>query len=90
MRVRHGHADPQDLLAVQDRFDTHFVDSNPGAGLAQPPDRTPPLPAPSRTHFQEPTIDRGRDQADRHAGFARQPLGPFGVVITRLEKGWTV
>jgi mannose-6-phosphate isomerase-like protein (cupin superfamily) len=26
-RVRHGRADPQDLLAVQDRFDTHFVDS---------------------------------------------------------------
>ncbi|MEU5883886.1 cupin domain-containing protein [Spirillospora sp. NPDC047279] len=28
-RVRRGHADPQDLLAVQDRFDTHFVDSTP-------------------------------------------------------------
>lgn len=28
-RVRHGHADPQELLAVQDRFDTHFVDSAP-------------------------------------------------------------
>lgn len=28
-RVRHGHADPQELLAVQDRFDTHFVDSTP-------------------------------------------------------------
>jgi mannose-6-phosphate isomerase-like protein (cupin superfamily) len=28
-RVRHGRADPQDLLAVQDRFDTHFVDSTP-------------------------------------------------------------
>ncbi|WP_066370977.1 cupin domain-containing protein [Herbidospora mongoliensis] len=28
-RVRDGRADPQDLLAVQDRFDTHFVDSTP-------------------------------------------------------------
>ncbi|MEW9533931.1 cupin domain-containing protein [Microbispora sp. NPDC049125] len=28
-RVRRGHAAPQDLLAVQDRFDTHFVDSTP-------------------------------------------------------------
>ncbi|GGU91032.1 cupin [Actinomadura cremea] len=26
-RVRHGRADPRELLAVQDRFDTHFVDS---------------------------------------------------------------
>ncbi|MYZ34126.1 MULTISPECIES: cupin domain-containing protein [unclassified Streptomyces] len=28
-RVRQGRADPQDLLAFQDRFDTHFVDSIP-------------------------------------------------------------
>lgn len=28
-RVRHGRADPRELLAVQDRFDTHFVDSAP-------------------------------------------------------------
>jgi hypothetical protein len=28
-RVRHGRADPQDLLAVRDRFDTHVVDSTP-------------------------------------------------------------
>jgi hypothetical protein len=28
-RVRNGRADPEDLLAVQDRFDTHFADSAP-------------------------------------------------------------
>ncbi|MBO2463594.1 cupin domain-containing protein [Actinomadura violacea] len=28
-RVRQGNASPQDLLAVQDRFDTHFVNSIP-------------------------------------------------------------
>ncbi|WP_410810106.1 cupin domain-containing protein [Micromonospora sp. 067-2] len=27
--VRRGRADPEDLLATQDRFDTHFVDSSP-------------------------------------------------------------
>lgn len=28
-QIRRGHADPRDLLAVQERFDTHFVDSAP-------------------------------------------------------------
>ncbi len=28
-RVRRGRADPRELLAVQERFDTHFVDSTP-------------------------------------------------------------
>ncbi|WP_106403214.1 cupin domain-containing protein [Actinocorallia populi] len=28
-RVRRGQADPRDLLAVQERFDTHFVGSDP-------------------------------------------------------------